>query len=134
MGRQLTVSRRGEGAPIDAMLWLLEPDVRLLDTRTFSTLGDFASWLRGTVDVSVCWTEELRADAELALSVAEILGAAPGDPNRPTVDGTQGSEAFLIPPPPPAGQSAAHLLEAPHSADSGVRLDPGRPEGRHHRR
>ena len=63
MGRQLTVSRRGEGAPIDAMLWLLEPDVRLVDSRSFTSLAEFTAWLRGASDVTG------------GLTLADVLGA-----------------------------------------------------------
>jgi hypothetical protein len=133
MGRHLTVSRRSEAAPIDAMLWLLEPDVRLVDTQTFSTLGDFASWLRRAIDVSVSWTDELKADAELAMTVAEILGAAPGDPSLPTVNGTDGTETFPFPP-PVARSAAGNALDTPHSSDSAGRLGAGRPKGQRHRR
>ena len=133
MGRQLTVSRRGEGAPIDAMLWLLEPDVRLVDSRTFSSLGDFMAWLRGAADVSVSWTEELKADAGLSIAVAEILGAAPGDASLPTVDGLHAGGYF---PSRPGGVEATPeiALEPPTSVHVGVTLERGRPRGRRHRR
>ena len=130
MGRQLTVSRRGEGAPIDAMLWLLEPDVRLVDSRSFSSLGEFTAWLREAADVGVCWTEDLKADPALSLAVAEVLGAAPGDFSLPTVDG-----AALFPLPGPGGVSGAGIpLEPPTSAQLGSTLERGRPRGRRHRR
>lgn len=128
MGRQLTVSRRGEGAPIDAMLWLLEPDVRLVDSRSFSSLDEFTAWLRGAADVSVCWTHELMADAALSIAVAEVLGTAPGDTSLPTVDGAQGG--FFSVGPGVAGIA----LEPPTTAPIGGRLERGRPRGRRHRR
>jgi hypothetical protein len=133
MGRQLTVSRRGEGAPIDAMLWLLEPDVRLVDSRTFTSLGEFVAWLRDAADVSVSWTEELKADAGLSIAVAEVLGTASGDPTLPTVDATQGGSLF------PAGyresgRGEGNVLAPPTTTPVGLTLGRGRPRGRRHRR
>ena len=130
MGRQLTVSRRGEGAPIDAMLWLLEPDVRLVDSRSFSSLGEFTAWLREAADVGVCWTEDLKADAALSIAVAEVLGTAPSDPTLPTVDGTP-----LFPLPGSVGTPGTGIaLEPPRSTHVGGTLGRGRPRGRRHRR
>jgi hypothetical protein len=132
MGRQLTVSRRGEGAPIDAMLWLLEPDVRLVDSRSFPSLGEFTSWLRNATDVSVSWTDELRADTGLSIAVAEILGAAPGDASLPTVDGTHAEGFFSAE--AGSGPTTGIGLASPTSVHIGGRLERGRPRGRRHRR
>ncbi len=131
MGRQLTVSRQAEGAVIDVMVWLLEPEARLLETRTFASLAELTSWLQDIPDLTVNWTDELKADAGLAMALAEALGNAPADASLPSVHG--GAPLFPITGARPEGETARPAFVEPPVAGAGRNRGKGRPRGRRNR-
>jgi hypothetical protein len=63
---------------ISAMLWLADKDPWLLDAQQFRSEGELRRWLDEVAatykNISVRWTEKLKAEKMLAKAIVECLG------------------------------------------------------------
>ena len=74
---------------ISAMIWSDDNDPRLVQSESFRSLGDLATWLADTVgkhppgSITIRWTGDLLAQPEMVKTVAKALHVEPPPAARP---------------------------------------------------